>query len=850
MASILRRNLGADFEGEERAGVMREDDSVLGANSYWYHPENGGRNGEASNWRAQESFETELPIIPNTPQLRAADVGMSFLDDVLASEAGEITPYSGDGNEKEEQVDLAEEKENGSKSSSERDIDEETEKQLKAMHQLLNLPKPGIVNVGFDTKGSFLGKQYNPTDADQPNRIGFSRMRELEDRPLNPGGLAIWDDREEKQKVIDLQGRFAGRQDLRFPDFFKHGIVHVPSEGETNCFRTVVIGNLPANVELRDVLQRVRGGEIVSAILVSTESITGSKSALVQFVNGAAAEGYAAFASKHPIFFGKDEEKVEAEITLINTPTYPLTNGQKNLLFNHKQTRCLRISSFPTSLSLAGLQRSLAGVCALRASSFVEMYFDFERTLHLEFSSLMAASVARGILGSYFLYRALNVGRDPDPCAGALEELLDEVHGRRPLFPKGGFVDGTEERHFAERDDELSSDSEYEEEITPRKRLAALENQKVEIPSFSGKGIASSSWADEVNGELDYPPAPQTSTSSPAPAMPVVPRNSPESIAEFVNIITTEDINKKMVDQALWGKDDSSGLQKPPVGLAGSKYATPLPGFKDNVTDIELNRCRPTVLAALDKEKSSGSSSIHGETSRRIGNVVGTVKQTLPNRYCFASDVAKQYQSFHHSLHLQLTNSPTDLPTDAPTNISKGCLNDKEVVEAKKRDLPDVMIAKVATSAMHSPSSSPDVIGGIDDPKDTLAHANSVNSIQSKEGINSAKPENPQPAPVQLHKNMEESSSAGNEVEHSEGLSQLSQGREEPRCGALESSKDPAGSVESSAVEGNAEIGLSTEVERKVRHGSMSTSSTTTEELEVVHNPDQISLDGGSEEKD
>jgi hypothetical protein len=402
----------------------------------------------------------------------------------------------------------------------------------------------------------------------------------------------LWEEGERKEAVeIHMRSDSSRTRDseMRFPEFFRYGISYRPSSTDSNFLRTVMLGNLPVVTEMRDVLARIRGGEVLSASLLDTVKITGSMSARVVFRYEASAKEYVLYAKQHPIVFGDGDEEQEAEVTLLNTPTYPPSPRFLSRLYSHGQSRCISIPSFPSSLSLTALERHLSSNNRVRASMLVEMWIDESGTLHLQFSDVSWAGAAYGILTHHSSYRGLDVLFSDDPCAGQVDELSLPIPPRPPMLPPNWA--SLQNRRASTSD--KGEDTVKETEGTQRKRLAALSNQKVEIPSFSGNGITGESWADEVIDELSSlppPPASNSSVGSPNEAVLAVPPNSPihgvkgkqflggagemRSAENGFDSILVENVNEMMFHgQNGWWKD--LGFQSPPVGLAGSKYAPP-----------------------------------------------------------------------------------------------------------------------------------------------------------------------------------------------------------------------------------------------------------------------------------
>ncbi|RDL40052.1 uncharacterized protein BP5553_00031 [Venustampulla echinocandica] len=324
---------------------------------------------------------------------------------------------------------------------------------LGAIQQFRNVPTPTVLKTGFELNGSYRGRTYEvgggPANSEDDSTrqipaqgyLAQSRYAHADDNL--PGGVRIWKSSEEKASSMFNQTQSVGPQDLRCPNIFKYGLTYVPTKEDSNYIRTVHIGNLPKGIHLRDVLMRVRGGQIVSAILADTTSITGSATAIIEFVHETAAEDYARFTSLHPITFD-DDDKITADVTHIHTPTYPLTSANKYNLLNRNQTRCFCIRSFPNNMAVSDLQHRFSGRNRHRANCLLETYFDEEKNLHLEFSSLLASGNARAVLSSWSPYRDMEVQSEPDPCARPVEELLLDVPMRRPFVPKAGFIDSRE----------------------------------------------------------------------------------------------------------------------------------------------------------------------------------------------------------------------------------------------------------------------------------------------------------------------------------------------------------------------------------------------------------------------
>jgi len=302
---------------------------------------------------------------------------------------------------------------------------------------------------------------------------------------------ALLSSQEEREDAIDTHYQAARKEGRLLPNVFRYGYLYVPNEGDSNYIRTVKIGNISAKIELREVLARVRGGALVKAVFLDTMKLTGGNTVMLQFLNESSANEYVAYATVHPISFGGDDKV--ADIGIIETPTYPNFHTIRSMR-DLGQTRCLAVSRFPKNQSISRLERDIACYNQLRAESLIEIYLDEQDTLHMEFSSTSAAGSAFAILKSWQPYKRLEVFFERDECAGPVEELELPSRPRPPMIPRNRY------------DPAITPQVEYlMQDHVPgiqRKRLAALTNQPVTIPSFSGKRIKSgTNWADEVNDE-------------------------------------------------------------------------------------------------------------------------------------------------------------------------------------------------------------------------------------------------------------------------------------------------------------------------------------------------------------
>ncbi|CAG8950439.1 hypothetical protein HYFRA_00006935 [Hymenoscyphus fraxineus] len=532
--------------------------------------EGEGEQGQSAKNKFNSLDELTLVSNPNSPtreelkqRMEIDNVGIKSLDDLLGPE--DDTPKKA---EKAVLQNLAADE------GLEATAAGVSEEHKRAMARFMNVPETKVLKTGFDgtgTQGGQYEKNLADEDSDGPQNRGLG-YRNFDRPPIrieikSQGGYQVFDSLEERGEAIRNQRDLVGRRESVAPLFFAHGVAYIPGQDDSNYIRTVHIGNLPHDIHLRELLTRVRGGDVVSAILLDTKSITGgSMSAMVQFSHELDAEEYARFSEENIIYFGEGAEKKAVEVTLLeSSPTYPMRGHRVQSIDDHKPTRCLAVNQLhPRQFSLRRLEVAIACGNFHRADSFLDTHFDETGTLHLEFSNVALATSARAILNSWIEFRGVKADFEDDPCARPVEDLLLPVEPRKPLWPKGGFLEGVEaekrpvrfddrdvEKRFDYGGDVLQSEIAHEQ----RKRLAALSNQKVEIPTFGEGNLKSSSWADEVNEELS-----SSEQSS--------PQDDAQLIGHGANTTLTPAIQGKN------GEQDKQ-LRRRPVGLEGSKFAPP-----------------------------------------------------------------------------------------------------------------------------------------------------------------------------------------------------------------------------------------------------------------------------------
>lgn len=219
---------------------------------------------------------------------------------------------------------------------------------------------------------------------------------------------------------------------IRYPGIFRYGLQFKATEEDQNLFRTVLVTNLPKDIELVDVVTRVRGGGILCANLCNTLALIGSMSARIIFKREEVATAYVEFCAEHPLTFkssGAQSDTCDAIVKLIDTSTFP-----QDHLFS--SSRCILLPNFPKYFSIRELVLYISCNNEIRFNNLLTVWMDDQRGLHLEYADVLIAGSVFGMLSSKFgKYADLSPVRENDTCAGPLQELLSEPTLKRPLFP-------------------------------------------------------------------------------------------------------------------------------------------------------------------------------------------------------------------------------------------------------------------------------------------------------------------------------------------------------------------------------------------------------------------------------
>lgn len=197
---------------------------------------------------------------------------------------------------------------------------------------------------------------------------------------------------------------------LRNDTLFQWGLRYIPPSHAENIYRTVTIEKLSPRVSLDQILPRIRGGQIYSASLCDTFSITKSWTALIVFVHQTGASAFRRRVAQEGFYVGFNAVSVRQ----VPTPTYLLNSLMIQEIALRGRTRCLKISSPNPRLKVI-LHGILTQACLHRqVECFGEK--DVEGMSTIRFHSIKAAMRAYNALADN---KTLNVSVqfDTDPCS-------------------------------------------------------------------------------------------------------------------------------------------------------------------------------------------------------------------------------------------------------------------------------------------------------------------------------------------------------------------------------------------------------------------------------------------------
>jgi len=236
----------------------------------------------------------------------------------------------------------------------------------------------------------------------------------------------LFSSEEQREDTIALHKAEIGPHERSFvPDLFKYGVRFKPDPSERNIYRTILVQGLSSDTTMRQILQNIRGGEVVDAKLLETCKLTGSNSALIVFLHEHAAMAYEEYARNNPLTI--NNQPVSAKV--VNSPTYPTRTGLKKAIEDLQHTRCLEIHNFPRQVSESQLRLDLRVSAHMHGDRVEHLKMRKDGILELHYSSIAYAGQGFGMFTTYRLYKGSKACFVLDPCAQPLATLLQKSTG-------------------------------------------------------------------------------------------------------------------------------------------------------------------------------------------------------------------------------------------------------------------------------------------------------------------------------------------------------------------------------------------------------------------------------------
>ncbi|CAK4013220.1 Hypothetical predicted protein [Lecanosticta acicola] len=196
--------------------------------------------------------------------------------------------------------------------------------------------------------------------------------------------------------------------------------------------RTVLITNIPINITLSDVLDKVKGGKILSAHYAATAGMRTqpymeTNSVLVVFLVGRDAADFVRYSNEKKFLFfysKKWEAPFKATATILDSPSRPISLAVQRDI---GVTRVVFLHGVPPQVS----DQELVDELALRHPNVkkpLKSGLDEDGIMFFEFASMNDASAAWKALGIYF-NGSVNRGFLRDPCDMPLDCIPNAVYG-------------------------------------------------------------------------------------------------------------------------------------------------------------------------------------------------------------------------------------------------------------------------------------------------------------------------------------------------------------------------------------------------------------------------------------
>ena len=221
---------------------------------------------------------------------------------------------------------------------------------------------------------------------------------------------------EQEHDTGHMKQTTAAKLDKSFPIKPKCDINYLcykPPNDTPDVYRTVLISNLPSKIRPEEILDKVRGGLVVSIKVLDTSVITGSSTATVEFLYELAAKSFQTHASQTKLKIRGNTIRVN----MIKTPSWPIPAYLRSLIISGRSTRIMLIHKYPDNVSPEKLRQDMGMNTATKVSSLLCTQMRSGGIAEMCFSSVLSAQIARDCLIAHGRYRDCPIRFAPDPCA-------------------------------------------------------------------------------------------------------------------------------------------------------------------------------------------------------------------------------------------------------------------------------------------------------------------------------------------------------------------------------------------------------------------------------------------------
>ncbi|KAH9833358.1 putative t-complex protein 1 subunit beta protein [Teratosphaeria destructans] len=205
-------------------------------------------------------------------------------------------------------------------------------------------------------------------------------------------------------------------------------LFHSSHEHDPAGLRTVQISNLPSDITLAKVLEKVRGGKIFSATYIETSKLKvkpliRTDLVFVTFLDAKAAKSFAEDAAKNWIcyFFEKWDQPIKATVSLLQAPARQISPRELDSINYYDHTRILYIvdknTISPTKAEdlLMDFDTGKNGMHMLKRA--IKSERNQRGALVFEYASIVDAVNARSAVGyMHWEFGGMEAGFLPDPC--------------------------------------------------------------------------------------------------------------------------------------------------------------------------------------------------------------------------------------------------------------------------------------------------------------------------------------------------------------------------------------------------------------------------------------------------